>query len=388
MPKAIPRLQNLEGFTTKLLQELDAAGLGDIFTQVDHACYRVSSLSGYEELKRELKSHTKLLSEAYINGRPIASYKLNHPIKVSGKYLVDVLELPAPKPNASYEDGFEHIEVVTKTRLEDLITTYPQFTFNTHNLGAEINRDISLRLPSGLVKFHESSLEAVIAEEQAVLAKRSKHPLVLLDFDETIVSSKKPFLKAAHLVLEGELKRKIAFEEIIQKARPTFPEFFANFGLKLDRDMVARMLAAFPAAWEQFFSECTVPVGVESMLSCLKSEGFVVHVWTARDGATTLSTLERFGLRAYIEAVHAFDGTAHGKPEPDDVLLRAAKNASHVIMVGDSHSDAAGAAAVGATFIQAAWVHTAKLTTPEKMIARSPLEALSHMLECIRLSPT
>ena len=78
--------------------------------EIDHLCYRVANLDRYETKKTELAQLGYLLSEAQVNGRPIATYKLKKPLEWShGKYI-SLVELPAPKPGKNYSEGLEHFD--------------------------------------------------------------------------------------------------------------------------------------------------------------------------------------------------------------------------------------------------------------------------------------
>ncbi len=45
----------------------------------DHICYRVATMTRYEELREALKSEGVLVSESMIAGRPIATFRLLTP---------------------------------------------------------------------------------------------------------------------------------------------------------------------------------------------------------------------------------------------------------------------------------------------------------------------
>lgn len=159
----------LAAFASTLLSELLAKFDESDFSLIDHACYRVADLAAYEAFKLNFSSIGTLLSEALINGRPIATYKLRQKTPISPHFSIDVVELPAPRGDAGYQQGFEHIEVVTRVSLESFMARYPATVFRKHNLGAKINRDVSVNLTHGLVKFHEQSLEDIITHEQRLI---------------------------------------------------------------------------------------------------------------------------------------------------------------------------------------------------------------------------
>lgn len=159
-------LADLKAFVTPLIETLgEHKIIGDI-REIDHVCYRVHNLDRYDYWMQELGKHGVLLSDAVINGRPICTYKLHQKILFAGSWSLDLVELPSPKPGSPYQEGFEHVEAVTRETLERFMARHPDINFNTSNLGAQINRDVSVKFAHGLVKFHELSLEAVIAKEK------------------------------------------------------------------------------------------------------------------------------------------------------------------------------------------------------------------------------
>jgi len=153
-------------FADRCVDDLRTAGLLRVIKEVDHICYRVASLDRYQELKEELGSLGRLLSEATVNGRPIASFKLYKPFKLNSGFAIGVFELPSPKSTVDYPEGYEHIEVVTRLSLQDVLKEFPGLDFDTRHIHHPTNADITRRFSVGLVKFHERSLEEVIAEEQ------------------------------------------------------------------------------------------------------------------------------------------------------------------------------------------------------------------------------
>lgn len=160
-------LVELKAFVEPLMATLTRQNILSAVSDIDHVCYRVADLDRYGYWRQQLDTVATLLSDALVNGRPIATYKLHTAIKISDSYKLDVIELPSPKPGSPYREGFEHIEAVTRMSLEEFMARFPSLGFQTHNLRAKINRDISVKFPEGLVKFHECSLEEVIAQEKA-----------------------------------------------------------------------------------------------------------------------------------------------------------------------------------------------------------------------------
>lgn len=132
---------------------------------LDHLCYRVKSVSEYEEKKAALGTMGTLLIESMVNGRLISTFKLHDPIVYEGR-LIDVLELPSVKPHQSYESGLEHVEFVTTDSLYSIVEKLPALAFEVGGIDKKINADITLKLKKHCIRFHNQSLEDVIEEEK------------------------------------------------------------------------------------------------------------------------------------------------------------------------------------------------------------------------------
>ena len=78
---------------------------------VDHLGLRLKNTNDILVLKNELLEKGQIISSAIINGRKILIYKLDTPIQIQN-WHVPCIELPYPKPDHSYPDGWEHIEIV------------------------------------------------------------------------------------------------------------------------------------------------------------------------------------------------------------------------------------------------------------------------------------
>src|SRR3989338_417894 len=96
-------------FLDTMDQDLVRLGLDLSAYPLDHLCYRVKTESAYQKMKSFASLHAILLSEALIAGRPIATFKLAHPIAWHGR-TVSVVEIPSPKAGRDYEEGWEHAE--------------------------------------------------------------------------------------------------------------------------------------------------------------------------------------------------------------------------------------------------------------------------------------
>ncbi len=152
-------------FLAMVLARLQQLGLDMAELQADHLCYRVGSAVCYQEMQSELAGLGVLLGKSIVGGRPIATYRLHEPVRVQGQ-VVDVVELPAPKPGSPYPEGFEHAEFVVAGELEDLLRTHPGLDWDTGGLHKAHNPELRLRLGAASAKFHRTALAELIAAEK------------------------------------------------------------------------------------------------------------------------------------------------------------------------------------------------------------------------------
>jgi predicted metalloenzyme YecM len=152
-------------FLAQVLEEVAMAKIDLKSWEIDHLCYRASSPENYHQLKKEMNKLGDLLIESEVNGRDIATYKLHKPIEFQN-YIIDLIELPAPKEGAQTPEGFEHIEVVIDESFQTVIDSYPQLQFGTKGLTKGLNPELDLKLGETRIKFHHMSLENVIHTEK------------------------------------------------------------------------------------------------------------------------------------------------------------------------------------------------------------------------------
>lgn len=191
--------EQANNFLSKLFETFDELEI-EITSHwdIDHLCYRVGSLERYKELKTSFSSFGKLLIESEVNGRPIATYKLNFSI-VFKNWIIDVVELPAPKLSKPTKEGFEHIEVVCDTSFKELEARYKHLKLDLGGLKKEFNQEFEIDLGERNVKFHQLSLESVIkVEENKKIDFAIKELNILKDF-----KSNTPFIIAPFL---GEIQ--------------------------------------------------------------------------------------------------------------------------------------------------------------------------------------
>lgn len=151
-----------EAFLTDILGRVKAEGfdLKD-FVQIDHMCYRAVSLENYESKKAELLGVAELLGETMVNGRPIATFRLNNPV-IFKEWRIDAVELPAPKENDTHKERLEHIEFVIFDDMQKFLKKYNKHPFNLQSVDRGINPEVGLKLGDCSVKFHLLNLPTVV----------------------------------------------------------------------------------------------------------------------------------------------------------------------------------------------------------------------------------
>ena len=153
-------LPNPTTFLNQIFKELQQAKIDVSNLYLDHICYRVESMEGYQALKSELNIH-QLLTESQINGRPIATFLLKEPFTYKNRNIY-CLELPAPKKQSHYKEGYEHVEFVIKESFMDFMQRNAHLKFDTKGMKKAINADIRLPFNNCSVKFHHFPLEHVV----------------------------------------------------------------------------------------------------------------------------------------------------------------------------------------------------------------------------------
>ena len=159
LPKIIG---DYDAFLRAITAEITAEGFDMTdFVQMDHRCYRTSSLENYTEKKTQIAEVAELLGETQVNGRPIATFRLHTPILFE-QWRIDTLELPAPKPSKATSEGLEHVEFVLYDSIDAFLDKYKGKEFKLGAADRGINPEVGYNLPSYGVKFHLLNLPTVV----------------------------------------------------------------------------------------------------------------------------------------------------------------------------------------------------------------------------------
>lgn len=154
-----------DAFLKRVFSELSAAEIDLKHWSIDHLCYRTSTPESYQANKKAFATLGQCLTESEVNGRPISTFKLQRPFRHEGR-IIDLVELPAPKPSRPSTDGFEHIEVVCDVTFDELERRFAGQRVDRAGLKKEFNQELEIKFQDCAVKFHQLSLESVVCLEQ------------------------------------------------------------------------------------------------------------------------------------------------------------------------------------------------------------------------------
>lgn len=158
------KLKEAALFLDKVFQGLREKSISVEAYELDHLCYRTSTEDEYRKAKQDMADLGKLLTEALINGRPIASFLLHEPITY-GPRRISVIEIPAPKPGYAYKSGWEHVEFVITESFDEFLHKNSKQVFDRSGLSKAHNPELILGFSDFVVKFHKESLYNIIQRE-------------------------------------------------------------------------------------------------------------------------------------------------------------------------------------------------------------------------------
>jgi pyrophosphatase PpaX len=203
-----------------------------------------------------------------------------------------------------------------------------------------------------------------------------RYPVVLFDFDGTIVDSGAIIMASFRHAAQEVLEREIADIQVTAMlGGASLHEQMAAIA----PDRVDELVVAYRRHNEPLHDELECCAGMLDVLDRLRAEGRRLGIVTAKRRATGELVFARLPLRDYFEVIIGADDTARHKPDPEPILLaleRLGAEPGDAAYVGDSPFDIGAARAAGVHAIGVTWggIHPmddadAIVSTPEELLA-------------------
>ena len=135
--------------------------------QLDHIAIRTETLEEYVRVLENGRELGKDLGETEVEGRPITIIELREPLE-SGGWIINFLEIVAPKASSPYPSGLEHAEFVTNGQLSSFEAKHTDLNFIRNAMHRKLNPELKFREHGISVKFHQLNIGAVVAIESAL----------------------------------------------------------------------------------------------------------------------------------------------------------------------------------------------------------------------------
>lgn len=331
-------------FLTQLTNDLEALGIPALQLKCDHLCFRVGTTLEYENCKLALSEFGNLLTEAPVNGRPIATFRLHGPFKTAN-HTVDLIELPAPKSGTDYQTGFEHAEFLISESFQKFTAQFPHLSFSEGG-HPTLNPELTLKLDNRQAKFHHQSLDRVIEIENATITD------IIFDFDGTIIHSRDTIYEINRIVFGQLLEREVSLEESKNKFHSEFVKLFEAFEITCPRKK-EQALQAWGLVSDQFTYQLFDDI--PQLLQRLSLTGVRLHLWTARDEYSARKILKHHQLEKLFVSM-SFANSVHSKPHSQSLTFdwqSVPKN--QILMIGDTPTDILSAKNIGAISASALW---------------------------------
>ena len=127
------------------------------FKELDHIAYRTEDLETYEKIKNSLVDFSEKYNDKLFNGRSIFVCKLKNPL-IYKEFVINGIEVLAPKENNTFKNGLEHAEFVTIDALEEFKKKHDDILFNLRAYNREENPELVVEFQNCACKFHAQSI--------------------------------------------------------------------------------------------------------------------------------------------------------------------------------------------------------------------------------------
>ena len=182
-----------------------------------------------------------------------------------------------------------------------------------------------------------------------------RFPVVLFDFDGTVIDSGSIIIASMRHATKTVLGRDIPDEEL---GRAVGGAGLIEQMRMIEPDRVDELVACYRAHNEPLHAELAECAGMTDVLTTLKEEGRRLGVVTAKRRETVRLAFSYLPLERFFDVVVGSDDTELHKPDPDPILFaleRLNVGPDAAIYVGDSPYDILAARAAGVASGAALW---------------------------------
>jgi pyrophosphatase PpaX len=180
-------------------------------------------------------------------------------------------------------------------------------------------------------------------------------PVVLWDFDGTIVDSVDAIVRAHHVATERVLGIRLPESEIRKRIGEPAHRRIADLVPERSAEVYAAYCEAFDALPPD---ETPVFPGILDVLDSLREAGATSALVTSRPRDHVSGALDHFGLGHHFATLVALEDTAEHKPAAAPLVLAMAQlgaRADEAVYIGDAVMDLQSAAAAGIDSVAVTW---------------------------------
>ncbi|MEO6729010.1 MAG: VOC family protein [Candidatus Dojkabacteria bacterium] len=140
-------LTNYNDFIDQIYDHVNNLGIDTSSLKIDHLGYQADSAEDYDNLVKD--PAVNKVSEKIVGDRRVGIFKLNKPITYKDQNI-GVIEIFEPRAGQTVKSTWEHVEFLTNTSPENLISTYPTIDWDKSALNREEFPMLILQLGEGL----------------------------------------------------------------------------------------------------------------------------------------------------------------------------------------------------------------------------------------------